>query len=368
MVILVCFGIAAVLSSSAYLAIRSTQSSSELYFLRKHVEKVLLGWVAFLVALRIDYRKWSKLSWFVLAISLVLMLLTLVSEPVRNTRRYLYVGGFSFQPAEIAKFAVVLYLAGYMSKKSKLLKELNKGYLGAIIPILAFSLILVLQPNFSMLVLFGATAFLLLWIGGARTKHVFATLAVVSLLFFVGIRSNPYAEARVRQFIQSEDSYQARQAEITVASGRVFGTGQGKQKFLFLPWPHTDFIFAAISEETGFFVSSGIMLLFLIIFLRGMRISKHAPCEFGRFLGVGLVSSIFLQAMLHIGVNLGVFPTTGLPLPFISYGGTALVMNMFATGVILNIAKQAKDEGHDSVRRHRRTRVTRCLSGRRAGL
>lgn len=364
-VVLVLFGIAAVLSSSAYLAIRSTNYKSELYFFRKHIEKVFIGWVAFIFALRIDYRKWRKFSGLFLIGSLILMGLTLFSEPVRNTRRYLSVGSFSFQPAEIAKLAIVLYLADYLAKKKELLKELKRGYLGGIIPVLALSLILIAQPNFGMLILFASTAFLVLWIGGAKNRHLFATLAVLFILFFIGVASNPYAEARLKRFLNREENYQIRQAEITVGSGGLLPEGQGKQKFLFLPWPHTDFIFATISEETGFIVSSGIMILFLTIFLRAIKISRRAPCEFGYFLGLGLASSIFLQAMLHIGVNLGIFPTTGLPLPFISYGGTALVMNMFAIGVILNIAKRGKDESYDSLRRHRRTHHSWSFNSRR---
>jgi cell division protein FtsW len=367
MIVLVLFGITAVLSSSAYLALRSSRYNSEFHFLRRHIERVAIGWCAFMFALKLDYRKWKRFSKPLLLISLMLIALTLISEPVRNTRRYLAFGPFSFQPAEIARFAVVLYLADYMVRKGKSLKELRKGFLGAIIPVLVFCLILILQPNFGMLVLFAVTALLVMWIGGAKHSHIFVTVALLLMLFFVGVGSNPYAETRFRQFLDAEGSYQTRQARITVGAGHVFGSGLGKQKFLFLPWPHTDFIFATVAEETGFIVSSGIMILFLIMLVRSVRISRKSPCKFGYFLGLGLTSSMFLQAMFHIGVNLGVLPTTGLPLPFISYGGTALVMNMFAVGIILNIAKRGRDESHDSLRRNRRTHYTWSFDRSRTG-
>ncbi len=367
MIVLVLFGITAVLSSSAYLAIKSSDYNSEFHFLKRHIGKVMIGWLAFIIALKLDYRRWRKFSKPFLLISLVLIALTLISEPIRNTRRYLAIGSFSFQPSEIARFAIILYLADYIARKGRLLKELRRGYLGAIIPVLVFSLILILQPNFGMLALFSLTAFLVMWIGGAKNSHVLVTLAVSFILFFVGVVSTPYAGTRLRQFFRVEENYQVLQARITVGSGGIVGSGLGKQKFLFLPWPHTDFIFATIAEETGFIVSSGIMILFLIILLRGVKISRKSPCTFGYFLGLGLASSIFLQAMFHIGVNLGLFPTTGLPLPFISYGGTALVMNMFAVGIILNIAKRGKDENYDSVRRHRRTHPARSLNSSRVG-
>lgn len=367
MIVLVLFGITAVLSSSAYLAMRSPDYNSEFHFLRKHIEKAVIGCFVFILALGIDYRKWRKFSIPFLMISFILMVLTLFSEPVRNTRRFLSFGPISFQPAEIAKFAIILYLADYMVRKRKSLRELKRGYLGALIPVLGFSLILIGQPNFGMLTLFSSTAFLIMWIGGARNSHIFATLAILFILFLVGMELNPYAENRVREFLDSQESYQNRQARISVGSGEWFGRGLGKQKFLFLPWPHTDFIFAAIAEETGFIVSSGLMILFLIILLRSIKISRNSPCKFGYFLGLGLASSIFLQAMFHIAVNLGVFPITGLPLPFISYGGTALVMNMFAIGIILNIAKRGKDENYDSLRRHRRTHNTRNFNRIRVG-
>lgn len=366
-IVLVLFGITAVLSSSAYLAMRSSHYNSEFHFLRKHIEKVVIGCFAFIFALKFDYRKWQKFSRLFLLISLILIALTLISEPVRNTRRHLALGPFSFQPAEIAKFAIVLYLADYIARKGKSLKELRRGYLGAIIPVLVFSLILILQPNFGMLALFSLTAFLIMWIGGARHLHIFVTIAVLLILFFVGVGSNPYAETRFRQFLDPDGSYQIRQARITVGAGRIFGSGLGKQKFLFLPWPHTDFIFATVAEETGFIISSGIMILFLIILVRSVKISIRSPCKFGYFLGLGLASSIFLQAMFHIGVNLGVLPTTGLPLPFISYGGTALVMNMFAIGIILNISKRGKDESRNSLRRNRRTHYTWNFNSNEAG-
>jgi cell division protein FtsW len=366
-IVLVLFGNTSVLSSSAYLSIKSSENESEFQILRKHLERVLLGSACLILALRFDYRRWKKLATPILALTFVLMILTLVFEPVRNTRRFIALGPISFQPSEMAKFAIILYLAEYISRKGKILKEFRKGYLGAVVPIFLFSFILVLQPNFGMLMLFSSTAFLVLWIGGARNSHIFLTLAVILVLFSIGISLNPYAEHRFMQFVGSHESYQIRQARITVGSGGMFGSGLGKQSFYFLPWPHTDFIFATIAEETGFLVSSGLMILFLTILLRGLRISRRAPCAFGYILGLGVASSIFLQAMLHIGVNLGVFPTTGLPLPFMSYGGTALVMNMFGIGVLLNIAKKGESENGSSVRRHRRPRNAGSLGSIRIG-
>ncbi len=354
--VLVGLGITMVYSSSVAVAELRHQTSG--FFLKRHVLRALLGLLALFVVMRIDYHRWHKLSGLAMLASLFLLVLVLLpklsgggSGAIPGTSRRLNLALVSFQPSELVKLVVVFYLARQLDRREIQLEDLKKGLL-PIAGVVGLSLVLIaLEPDLGTALVIGMLVFTMFMVAGVRWLH----LLELGLLALAGtglmIVAAPYRFRRVLAFLNpdwdpSGASYQIRQSLISLGSGGIFGIGLGnsRQKLLFLPEPHTDFVFSIVGEELGFLGAVAVLSLFLLLTWRGLKVARSAPDRFGFLLALGITATIFLNAALNIAVVTRMSPTTGLPLPFISYGGSSLLFNLIGMGVLLNISRQRQQD------------------------
>ena len=349
-IFIVLFGVLMVYSASFYSAKRNY--NNQYFFLTKQVIGFVLGFAGMIVFSKIDYNKLKKFSRIFFLLSLVLLLLVFVPGlGVENygARRWIALPGFTIQPSEIAKFAFVLYASSYLSKNYDKIKTL-KGILPVLLCGGVTCLLVILEPNMSITICIGAVLMTMLFLGGLSKKH-FLMLLVPALLFVpVLVIIEPYRMARLVAFVNpwanpKGEGYQLIQSFFSIGNGGLFGVGlfNSRQKYLFLPFCESDFIFSVIAEEFGLFGSVAVVLLFFFVCYLGYKIAIHAKDRFGCYLASGITSIIAIQSILNFCVVTGLIPPTGLPLPFISSGSTSLVVFMSAIGVVLNINKQSNN-------------------------
>ena len=345
---LVFMGVLMVYSTTSALALRDYQDQT--YFLKRHGIFALLGVWVLLVTSHIDYKIWQKLSYPLLGLSLFMMLLIFVPGLGRGSggaQRWLQVAGFSFQPAELAKIALVVYLADSLSRKGEKIKHFLYGVLPHLIVTGCLVGILLLQPDFGTAVVLVMVMGMMLFAAGVRLKHLsLLVLPVIPISYFL-IWSVPYRRARWTTFLDPWNDpqgtgFQIIQSYLAFGQGGLFGRGlgNGHQKLFYLPEAHTDFIISVIAEELGFVGVVFILGLFFFFLWRGFLIASTRGSVFGRLLGFGLVCSIGIQTILNVAVVVGMLPTKGLPLPFVSYGGSALLANLFAVGILRSISSR----------------------------
>ena len=348
-ILLVAFGVVMVYSASMYSA--DVLYGNSKFFMLKQLIGAVLGLFAMLVMSTINYHKLEKVKWLVLGISVVLLVLVFIpgiGVSNNGAQRWIKLPGFTIQPSEIAKFAFVIWASSYLSKNYDYIKTF-KG----ILPVLAvggiFCLLIILEPNMSITMCMGITMIVLLFVGGMRAKH-FALLGACGACAVPAlIIAEPYRLNRLVAFMNpwlnpKAEGYQIIQSLYGLGAGGFFGVGlfNSRQKYLFLPFAESDFIFSIIGEELGLFGSLIVMLMFLIVIYNGVRIAIHATDRFGAYLATGITTIIASQVLINIAVVTASIPPTGVPLPFISSGGTALVVFMASIGVLLNIDKHSK--------------------------
>ena len=314
---------------------------------------IALGTVACIVTSRIPYRFWKD-TWVVVAgLAVSLVLLTLVIIPgvgvyINGSRRWLSIAGISFQPSEFAKFAVVLYMAATLTYRGKGIRSLFFGIVPVLlVPGVVFLLILQ-QPNLSTAGSILIVALVMIVIAGAKWRHILLMIVGGLGLGSFYAWSEPYRRRRLLSFrnpfaMMSDEGYQLSQSLIAFGSGGIFGMGLGKgrQKYAYLPYPESDFIFAIVGEDFGLVGCLVVIALFVCLLLAGMRIAMNCRDKFGALLAAGITASITVQAFLNMGVVVGILPTTGLPLPFFSAGGTSISITMAAVGILMNISRTA---------------------------
>jgi cell division protein FtsW len=348
--ILMGIGIVMVFSSSSLIALKRYDDGY--YFLKKQALFAFIGIILLLRFMRLDYRFFRDKVYLILGISLVLLILVLIpgiGAVVGGARRWLRVFGFSFQPSELAKLALIIFFAYSMEKKEKNMKSFSIGFLPHVgVAGIFFSLIL-LEPDFGTAVMMVMLVFVLLFAGGVRTSYLIGTgsIAVVgflSLILCVGYRLkrwtvflDPWSDARGA-------GYHIIQSLLAFGSGGLWGMGlgNGRQKLFYLPEPHTDFILSVIGEELGLIGVFAILVLFFFLLNAGIMISLRARDQFGTYLGLGITSLIGIEAAVNMGVVMGLLPTKGSTLPFVSYGGTSLVVKLISVGIMLNIASHER--------------------------
>ena len=344
---LVCFGLIMVYSASYYSA--DLNYGNKYYFLIKQSVGAIVGVFAMIFAMNFDYHKLEKMKWYILIISIVLLILVfvpLISVENYGAKRWINLGFITIQPSEIAKFGFVIWCSAYLSKNYKKVKKF-KGLL----PVLFFGgiicVLIILEPNMSITMCVGITMIIMLFVGGITKKHFLLLSIPLIALVPVLIIIEPYRFARLTAFLNpwlnpKGEGYQLIQSLYSLGAGGLFGVGlfNSRQKYMFLPFAESDFIFSIIGEELGLFGSVMVILLFALLIYNGFKIAFHSKDRFGSFLSTGITSVIGIQVLINIAVVSGSIPPTGVPLPFISSGGTALVVFMFAIGVLLNISKQ----------------------------
>ena len=336
--------------ASASLGISSEKYGEAYYFLLHQMLYGLLpGAILFYFALITPYKYLRNLALPILLVGIFLMFLVFVPGIGfynGGAKRWLSFGVISFQPSELMKFAYIVYLAAWLETRGKELRSFKFGFLPFIIMSVFIASFLVFQPDIGTLGVLMISVFALFFYSGGPIRQL-AIFAGIGLAAFIGlILIEPYRLERVSTFWNSSADpagagYQINQALIAVGSGGLWGRGFGlsRQKFSYLPEPVGDSIFAILSEELGFIGAIILLMLFLFFFIRGIKITEKAPDAFGRLLGAGLLFLIIFQALINIAAIIGLIPLTGIPLPFVSYGGSAIMMTLMEVGIILNISK-----------------------------
>ena len=346
------FGLLSVYSASSFTA--QSEGLPDSYYLVQQGSRALVGIAALLAASYVDYRVYRHLAWPLLVVTFALLVVVIlpgtesIAPRINGARRWLVVG-MTFQPSELAKIAIVMWTAALAVKKQDRLRSLRGGLLPFLVVIGPLCLLILLQPHLSGAALVGVLAFIVLFVAGGRLGH-FIFLGLLGLpVLYDQVVNTGYRMNRMMAFLKpgigaDDIGYQLRQSLIAIGSGGPFGVGFGesRQKLLYLPEPQNDFVFSIIAEEWGLIGSLFVIGLFLTWALIGIRIAGSAPDLFGRLLAIGLASMVAVGAFAHIGVTLGVLPTTGVNLPFVSAGGTGLVLSLGVTGILVNIAKQRR--------------------------
>jgi len=344
--ILLAFGLATVYSASAIVEMQAGYGHAHL--LIRQVVGMAIGLTLFAIAAKMDAEIWEKWAWPIMILSLVLLVIVIlpftarIAPRVHGSRRYLF--GASLQPSELAKLAVVVWTSMLMIKKGPALRRLTKGILPFLVVIGALDILVMLEPDVSTAMMFTLVMGIILFSGGVRIGHFVALGVLLIPLLYVKVERLNYVLLRMSAFFDPgaaplEVSYQLRQSLIAVGSGQIFGVGfgRGRQQYGFLPFGYDDFIAAHIGEEWGFVGLVLIVLAFAAYAALGFRIARKARTPFLQLVAVGLTVTMVLTAYLHIGVATGLLPTTGLTLPFISYGRSNLVLSLLMTGILVNI-------------------------------
>jgi cell division protein FtsW len=299
------------------------------------------------VAMHVDYRLLRRpaVVYGGLGTVLVLLVAVLFAPELNATRRWLFIGGMSIQPSELAKLALVPFLAYQLERKEADVNRLELLVPAAGVTGLLAALV-VLEPDLGTALLLATTAFAMLFLAGLSWRYVAAVAAVAAPAVWLLVVLVPYRRARLLAFLDPEkdplgSGFQALQSLIAVGSGGVAGLGPGNsmQKLFFLPHPHSDFVFAILAEETGMIGALVLVALFGVLFWRGARAGLRAPDALGRYLGWGLTCMLVVQALLNVSVAIALLPTKGIPLPFVSYGGSSLVVTLAACGLLLNVSQ-----------------------------
>ena len=341
------FGVVMVYSASAVIAVQ--ENHSQFHYVMKQGIWTLIGFGAMFVMMRFDYQLLNR-AWIVygiLFVTIVLLLAVFAFPPINGARRWIRMPGFSVQPSEIAKLSLAVFVAYFIQRRAGEEQSFWKTFLPCMF-VLAVIGGLVVKEDLGTAMMLAIIVFTMCYAGGVRARHIL--IATVPALLFVGnmLIFTPFRMKRLSAFIDpwadaQGTGYQVVQSLIAVGSGGQNGLGfaQGRQKLLFLPFAHSDFIFAVIGEELGLIGALLVVFVFAVFLWRGMRAALRAPDRFGMLLGIGIVVGIVAQALLNISVVLALLPTKGIPLPFISYGGSSLVPTLAAVGILLNISQYA---------------------------
>ena len=348
--ILLAIGVVMIYSASSFYSMFHYNDS--MFYLKKQGIMAVIGLVAMFFMMNFDYHRLKKITPKLLIITIPLLIAVFFFPAVNGAKRWIQLGGLSFQPSELTKYVVVLFLALSIDIKGDGIKDFWTG----IVPYLAlsgfFAALVLAEKNLSIAAIIMIVTFILLFISGGKIKHLFGIVlpALLTLAIFF-IFSSDYRRARMLNFIDpwkdaAGDGYQLIQSFYALGSGGItgLGLGQSRQKTLYMPEPHNDFIFSIIGEELGLIGCLLIISLFIIFIWRGVRISIKAKDTYGKLLAMGITSIIAVQAIINIAVVTGSMPVTGVPMPFISYGGTSLVINLTAMGILLNISRQIESD------------------------
>jgi len=346
--ILLSFGLIMVFSASSASAFYSKNDS--FFFVKRQLIWAVLGLFAMFFMASYDYRKLGKMSFPLLLISIVLLIaVCIVGTEINGARRWLGIGGLSFQPSEVAKLAVIIFFSYSLSKNKDKVKFFVSGLLPYLLILGVIAGLLMLEPHLSGTGVIFLTGIIILFIAGARIYHFFLLSIPVVAGLVIAVTTSEYRWKRITAFLNPfEDKmgsgWQIIQSLYAIGSGGLFGLGLGRsrQKFLYIPEPHSDFIFSILCEELGFVGAVTVILLFVLLIWRGIKIALNAPDTFGSLLATGIVSLIAVQVLINIAVVTSSMPVTGMPLPFFSAGGSSLVFIMASMGIVLNISRYSK--------------------------
>jgi cell division protein FtsW len=345
--ILICIGIVMIYSASSVTSWQRSGQSTEL--LRKQAFFVVTGFCGMFGVMALDYRKLKKIAKPLFALSLVPLLAVLlpgVAREAGGAKRWLHLAGFNFQPSEMVKITLVLYLADFLTRRAAALKDFWRGFVPPMAVLGVSVLLVLLQPDLGTAVLLVVLAFTMLFVAGCRMRHIVYSILAALPFLYVLVFSVPYRRARILTFLNpwldpKGSGFQIIQSQIALGTGGWWGVGlgQGKQKLFYLPAAHTDFIFSIIGEELGLLGAGCVILLFVFLIVAMARVAGRVQDPFGKMICIGVLTLIAFSSSVNIGVSMGALPTKGLPLPFISYGGSSLIFHMIAVGLLLNVSR-----------------------------
>ncbi len=349
---LVVIGLLAV--SSASVVVSFDRFGQNFYYLRTQLFATLLGLIAMAITTAIDYRYWRKLAYPLMLVTIALLVLVLIpgiGRELGGARAWVYIGPINFQPSEIVKLTFLLYFAAWLERQGEGVRRLHTGFIPFLTMLGVIALLVMMQPDLGTLTIIVAIAVAMFFTAGASWVQMGAISAGAVGIFMLLIKVAPYRLQRIATFLEPTkdclgSGYQICQSLLGIGSGGWFGLGfgQSKQKFLYLPQAHTDSIFVILVEELGFLRTTLILVLFGLVGYRGYKIAEHAPDMFGRLVATGITSWLIFQTFVNIGAALSIVPLTGITLPFISYGGSSMILTLAASGILLNISKQIKSE------------------------
>lgn len=347
---LVGIGIVMVYSASSEVALK--KYGSDYLFLKKQALFAFIGIVALVACRHLPYRWYRPLAYPLLVVALVFLVaiqFTDLGHKVGGAARWLKIGGLTFQPSEFARFAMIIFMAYSLDKKGEKLKDFSIGVLPHLVVFGVFAVCIFQQPDFGSVVILAIITWLMMFVGAVRCTHLFTSLIALLPVAIYYLFKAEYRVERLWSFLDpwkhsSDGGYQIVHSLMAFGTGGLWGTGIGKgvQKLFYLPEPHTDFIFSTIGEELGLV---GVLItigLYGLILVKGIQIARNAPDTFGSLMAFGLTCAMGLQVSINMGVALGLLPTKGLTLPFLSYGGTSLLMNMASIGILMNISASRK--------------------------
>jgi cell division protein FtsW len=350
--LLLLVGFVTLASASAVLAFQRYGDANAL--LKRQIFSAVLGLIAFAFTVRFPYTRWRRLGFPLLCVGIVMLGLVLIpgiGASILGARRWIAIGSFYFQPVEVVKLCFLLYLAVWLERRGRNVADFSSGFVAFISLLGLITLLVALQPDIGSISVVGVIALVMYFVAGAPLPY-FALIGVGSAILFAFIvKIAPYRAARLTVFLHPEldpqgIGYHVNQALLAIGSGGLFGLGLGhsRQKFNFLPEAAGDSIIAIIAEELGFLFVVLLIGLFVVFFLRGISVARRAPDAFGRYVATGITAWITLQAFINMAALARLLPLTGIPLPFVSYGGTALVVSMAAVGILVNISRSARPE------------------------
>lgn len=349
-VALTCFGVVMVYSASSVMATKKFHDG--FYFLKRQGIYALMGFGGMILAMRIDYRQWREYAVPILLGCLVLLLLVFIpgiGGAAKGASRWIRFPGFNFQPSELAKIALIMYMAYSLDKKQDKVKMFSTGFLPYMVLLAVLLLILLKQHDLGAALTMGGVAILMLFAAGTRPRYILGMVVLALPFLYFLVMNVDYRRRRILAYLNpwedpTNTGFQIIQSWLAFGNGGVIGQGlgEGKQKMFYLPEAHTDFILSVVGEELGLIGVIVIAAMFLMLVLRGVRVALMSQDPFGRFLAFGIVTLLGIQSFVNMGVVTGLLPTKGLALPFISYGGSSLIVTLFAVGILLNVSTRMK--------------------------
>lgn len=345
MLVLVGIGIVMVYSASSAIAIK--KYGNDLYFLIKQSGVAVIGLIAMMIFRKIPYVFYRKYAYLFLIVALGFLLAVKFSSlgiKVNGAQRWMQIGGFRFQPSEFARISLVIFMAYSLTKKHDRIGSFFIGFVPHVFFLGIFAGLIALQPDFGSVVILAAITWVMMFVAGVRVTYLVASVGALLPFAYVYMMSAAYRTERVLAFLHpwehaSDQAYQIVHSLMAFGTGGIWGAGIGKglQKLFYLPEPHTDFIFSVIGEELGLVGVLCVLFLYVLILWSGLSIAKNTYDLFGSYLAMGITAALGLQVCINLGVSLGLVPTKGLPLPFLSYGGTSLLVSMISIGILMNI-------------------------------
>lgn len=342
-------GLIMIASSSIVIAYEKFDGANDYYYVWHQAFALFGGLILMSILANFNYQNWKKIALPLMITTLVLLVIVfipVIGNSAKGAHRWINLGAFSFQPSELAKISFVIYLSAWLESREKSLSAIGRSLFPFAVMLGLISFLIILEPDLGTLTIIVLTSMAMFFAAGAPLWNFGSLGLFLIAVFAVFVRSQPYRWSRFLTFMNPSAEtlgrgYHVNQAFIAVSQGGLWGLGFGKsiQKLKYLPEPHTDSIYAIMCEELGFFRAALIIVAFIYFFVLGLRVAKNAPDTFGRLLALGLTTSLTIQALVNIAAMLGLVPLTGVTLPFISYGGSSLVMSLAQVGILLNISK-----------------------------